>query len=203
MQEKLYISTGNKSKFAELAYFTHQLFPKKQILMQSVPGLEETGSTFVENARLKAEALTVSLQTKHNKTFYVLADDSGLCVAGLGGAPGLYSARYSGQQASDMSNMQKLLKALEQLSDSDPGRKAFFVCALVLLRIENAEITECIAEGRMHGLIARSPSGTEGFGYDPVFIPDGHGQSLATLSEAEKAKISHRSRAFAKLKTAL
>ncbi len=212
MPETLYISTGNKSKFAELCYFAAQVFPGMDIKMSTVEGLEETGLTFVENARLKARALLAKLHNESRgqdaQSFWVLADDSGLCVDGLEGAPGLYSARYSGAGATDVSNTVKLLLALKSFSESDPHRNAKFVCALVLCRWDNEkakkeEIKEFSAEGEMPGRILLSASGDKGFGYDPVFCPEGHDRSLAELSEGEKNKISHRYRAFAELKKAL
>lgn len=206
MSKTVYISTGNSHKFAELSFFAQKVFPQHQIFMQPVEGLEETGTTFVGNARLKAEALMKQLKQSGKSDFYVLGDDSGLCVEGLDGSPGIYSSRYSGEGATDSSNVQKLLGALEPYPQGHANRRAHFVCALILQKDGGdtaQDSQEFVAEGKMHGAIATSVSGQGGFGYDPVFVPQGQTKSLAEYPEAQKNQISHRYHAFANLKDLL
>jgi XTP/dITP diphosphohydrolase len=123
-----------------------------------------------------------------------LADDSGLEVAALGGAPGVYSARYAGVGATDAERTSKLL--LELASTGDEERRARFVCVIALADAEGAQVETFT--GTCEGSIAREPRGTHGFGYDPVFIPDGYQESFGQLSSAVKHKISHRARALQK-----
>ncbi len=148
---------------------------------------EETGTTFAENARLKA--LAYSLDTD----LPVLADDSGLEVEALGGRPGLHSARYAGPAASDADRIRKLLWELEA---SGGTRDARFVCALAVARAGRLLME---AEGQCRGLIAREPRGSNGFGYDPVFIFPELGRTYAELSAAEKNVHSHRACAIRSL----
>jgi XTP/dITP diphosphohydrolase len=149
--------------------------------------LEESGDSFVENARLKAAGY--SCLTKYP----VLADDSGLEVEALGGRPGIHSARYAGPGASDSDRISKLLGELENRGSN---RNARFVCALALAQ-DGVLLLE--AEGECRGIIAKGPSGTNGFGYDPVFLFPELGKTYAELSEPEKNQYSHRSRATASL----
>jgi XTP/dITP diphosphohydrolase len=148
---------------------------------------EESGNTFAENARLKA--IGYSRLTR----LPVLADDSGLEVEGLGGRPGIHSARFAGPGASDSDLIRKLLKELERV---DGGRKARFICALALAQ-EGVLLRE--SEGECRGIITGEPRGTNGFGYDPVFLFPELGKTYAELSEAEKNLHSHRARAVASL----
>ncbi len=149
---------------------------------------EETGNSFSENARLK------SLAYSEHTDYPVLADDSGLEVLALGGRPGIYSARYAGHGATDAERVQKLL---EELSGQEEDRSARFVCALALARRGELLIE---AEGECRGTIAHSPSGTNGFGYDPVFFFPRLGKTYAELSAEEKNRVSHRARAVAALR---
>lgn len=152
------------------------------------PDIPETGVTFTENALLKARE--VSRWTG----LPAVADDSGLAVDVLGGAPGIFSARWAGAKASDEANLQLLL---QQLADIDAQhRGADFVCVAALVTPEGAEVT---AEGRLRGMLLKEPRGEEGFGYDPILQPDGESRSVAELSMAEKNEISHRGLAFAEL----
>ena len=141
----------------------------------------EDGSTFEENSLIKAKEAN-RLSGKMS-----LADDSGLCVDALDGAPGLYSARYAGSQAE---KIEKLLNEMKNKSD----RRAKFVCAMTLLA-ENGEIL-CVKTGECHGQIAYKQAGCGGFGYDPVFLVDGSDKTMAEMSEDEKNQISHRGRAL-------
>ena len=149
--------------------------------------IEESGSTFAENARLKAIGYSRLIP------FPVLADDSGLEVDALGGRPGIHSARYAGTDASDADRIHKLLGELENRAG---GRGARFVCALALAR--NGEVI-AEAEGSCSGVIINEARGSQGFGYDPVFLFPELGKTFAELDEAEKNQYSHRARAVAEL----
>lgn len=143
--------------------------------------VEETGSSFAENARIKAKAV-------HRLTgLPTIADDSGLCVDALGGAPGIYSARYA--QGTDRARIEKLLRELENVPDKNRG--AYFVCAICCI-LSNGE--ELLAEGRCCGSIAREPSGCGGFGYDPIFLTEQG--SFAALTAQQKDAVSHRGNAL-------
>jgi XTP/dITP diphosphohydrolase len=181
----LVVATRNAGKLLE---FRTLLLPlKTEILSLSDLAIdkdfEESGSTFAENARLKA------LACSQLTSLPVLADDSGLEVASLGGRPGIYSARYSGPGASDSDRIRKLLMELEKYP---AGRDARFVCALALAQ-EGALLLE--SEGECRGVIAYEPRGTNGFGYDPVFYFPELGRTYAELSNEEKNLYSHRGRA--------
>ena len=191
--QQLIIASGNAHKAAE---FT-QLLDGSDFQVQSaavcggMPEVEETGTTFVANAQLKAEALRAAAPPGA----WVLADDSGLEVDALDGAPGIYSARYAGPDATDADNVAKLLAALSGVPAA--RRTARFRCALCRIdpdgRIQHFE-------GSCEGHISDAPSGTSGFGYDLVFVPEGYDQSFAELGEAVKAQLSHRARAVAAMR---
>jgi XTP/dITP diphosphohydrolase len=184
----LLLATRNPHKTRELAALLGPEFLVGDLTaLPQIPAIEETGKTFAENATLKA--LTVSRIT----TGLVVADDSGLEVDSLGGAPGVYSARYAGDGASDEANVVKLLRALHESEE----RAAQFRCVLVLAR-DGDVIT--LFDGIVRGEIAPSRAGTDGFGYDPIFVPDGFSQTFATLGESVKNQISHRARAAAQLR---
>jgi XTP/dITP diphosphohydrolase len=155
-----------------------------------MPPVEETAVTFSGNALLKARAL----QKLAPAGAWVLADDSGLEVQALGGAPGIYSARYAGAGAPDGANTEKLLRELEIIPRA--ARAARFVCVLALLGPGGEEK---IFEGECRGRIGRTLAGGGGFGYDPVFFPDGLDKTFAELGDDVKNKISHRARALQKL----
>jgi XTP/dITP diphosphohydrolase len=188
---KLVVASGNRGKLAE---FERLLAPLgMDCVPQSALGIgdvEETASTFVENALLKARhAARVS-------GLPALADDSGLCVDALDGAPGLYSARYAGPGATAEANIARLLDALAGRAEAERG--AVFHTAIVLLRHAD-DPRPVIAEGSWHGRILDAPRGAAGFGYDPVFLDPTSGLSAAELDPAAKARISHRGRAVAAL----
>jgi XTP/dITP diphosphohydrolase len=150
-----------------------------------VPDVKETGVTFSENALLKARALAEATGLP------AVADDSGLCVDVLGGAPGIFSARWAGRHGDDAANLALLLA---QLADIDaPHRGAHFACAAALALPDG---TVRVAEGRLTGTLRHSPAGTGGFGYDPILQPDGETRTCAELTPAEKNAVSHRGRAF-------
>ena len=157
-----------------------------------LPEPEETGTSFAENAGIKAEA--ASLQTGKP----ALADDSGLCVAALGGAPGIFSARWAGPAKDFRIAMQRVEKELRE--KGEPDSRAWFVCALALAA--PGYETE-IFEGRVFGSLSFPPRGSRGFGYDPIFVPEGYRQSFGEMDPQVKHAISHRANAFAKLVNAV
>ncbi|RPI00198.1 MAG: XTP/dITP diphosphatase [Ignavibacteriae bacterium] len=187
--QTIVLATRNSGKLRE---FQTLLLPLKSrvLSLQDISidrDFEESGNTFAENARLKA--LAYSGLTP----FPVLADDSGLEVMALGGRPGIYSARYAGSDASDEDRNQKLLKELEGEEDN---RRARFICALALAQ-KNTVLLE--SEGECRGIIIRAPRGTNGFGYDPVFLFPELDKTFAEFSPEEKNEYSHRTRAVRNL----
>lgn len=189
MSQTIVLATGNKGKLAELSSLLapkgYQVVPQSDYVITSV---EETGLTFVENALLKAR--NVCRLTGQP----AMADDSGLSVHALAGAPGLYSARYAGEEASDQDNIDQLLA---DMANKD-HRLATFHCVLVYLRHEQ-DPAPIIAHGQWHGQILREARGEGGFGYDPVFFDPELGKAAAQLSREEKAAVSHRGRALRQL----
>ena len=155
------------------------------------PQVDETGQTFLENSTLKAEKLSRFFELP------ALADDSGLEVDALDGRPGIQSARFAGESATDASNVTKLLSELEKKSqNADVSRTARFVAVVVLIWPDGRSL---LATGECRGSIARAPRGNNGFGYDPVFVPDGYDKTMAQMSPEEKNRLSHRGRALAEL----
>ena len=188
---KLYIATSNKHKVTELRALLTEALPEIEIhgadSLGGMPFVNETAKTFEGNALLKAEALH-SLATDK---FWTLADDSGLEVDALNGAPGIFSARYAGPDANDGDNRTKLLKELSGVPKQ--LRQARFVCALALI-CPDQEISSFT--GTCEGYITLKPEGVGGFGYDPVFKPDGHEHTFGILPPEVKHAISHRARAL-------
>lgn len=193
---RVIVATGNRGKLDEIR--TALDFPGWEFVTAADLGaetleVEETGDTFVDNARLKARA--------YHNAFGIpaLADDSGLEVDALGGAPGVYSSRYAGPDATDADNNVKLLSALADVPDAE--RTARFRSLIVLV---DADGTETIAEGACEGSIGHEPRGTGGFGYDPLFLPHATpGRAMAELDRAEKNAISHRGAALRALRELL
>ncbi|WP_417760437.1 RdgB/HAM1 family non-canonical purine NTP pyrophosphatase [Shewanella sp.] len=188
--QKFVLASGNKGKLKEFA----EMFSEFQIevLPQSdfaVSEVAETGTTFVENAIIKAR------HAAEMTGLPAIADDSGLEVDALQGAPGIYSARYSGEQATAEGNYQKLLSALKE---SDAARTARFQCVLVYMR-HAKDPTPIIAQAAWEGSIGYAPQGEQGHGYDPVFIPQGMQQTAAEISSEQKNALSHRGKALALL----
>jgi XTP/dITP diphosphohydrolase len=185
------LASGNRGKLAEfeslLADSGFEVVTQGSL---GVLDIEETGTTFVENALLKAR------HAARITRLPALADDSGLCVEHLDGAPGLYSARYAGTHGDAAANRAKLLHALEGVPAERRG--AFFICVLVLLRHAD-DPAPLIAEGRWHGRVLEAERGDGGFGYDPLFLPDGQALSAAQLDPALKNRLSHRGQALARL----
>lgn len=179
------LASNNSKKIAELAAilarFGIEIKAQRDYGIEEIP---ETGLTFIENALIKAR------HAARQSGLPAIADDSGLCVPALGGAPGIYSARYSGE--GDAGNNRKLLAALENVQD----RRAYYVCLIVYLRHADDPLP-IIAQGLWHGTIALEARGDGGFGYDPLFVPAGDNRTAAEYSAAEKNSISHRARALA------
>ncbi|MFA9460490.1 RdgB/HAM1 family non-canonical purine NTP pyrophosphatase [Thiohalorhabdus methylotrophus] len=194
MQEVV-VATGNAGKLGELnellAPLGWRARPQGDF---GVEGPEETGLTFVENALLKAR------HAARETGLPALADDSGLAVAALDGAPGIYSSRYAGAGASDADNLDMLLTTLGDTPEE--ARNAFFYCTLVLLHGAE-DPCPLIAEGRWPGRITREPAGAGGFGYDPVFLVPERGVTAAQLDPEEKSRLSHRGRAMQALRERL
>lgn len=189
----LYLATGNAHKVTELAAMLADVPTIRVQPLAAFGGMipvEETGTTFAANAHLKASAVRAILP----QDALVLADDSGLAVDALGGQPGVCSARYAGEGATDACNNAKLLDALQAIPPEQ--RTARFICALCLL---GPQIDETFA-GACAGRIASEPFGTEGFGYDPLFIPDGFTETFGQLGATVKASLSHRGHALQQLK---
>lgn len=179
---RLRLATHNAGKVREIK----KNLPQFEILPED-SAAEETAATFVGNALLKAEALAAKY-----KGDWILADDSGLQVVALNGEPGVRSARYAGKDGDTPANNKLLLENMSKVED----RRASFVCAMALIEPTGAIHT---VEGRCHGVILSQPAGNGGFGYDPLFVPDGHERTFAELSEDEKNAISHRARALAQV----
>ena len=194
MTIRLVLATANRHKAAEIAEVLADLVADGSVELLPRPDdvgeVEETGETLVDNARLKAAALVEATGLP------AVADDTGLEVEALGGAPGVYSARYAGEHASYADNVAKLLKAMEGKGD----RRARFRSVALARWPDGAEL---VAEGVVTGTIAQAGRGGGGFGYDPVFVPDeGDGRSFAELAEESgwaKHRLSHRGRAFTQL----
>jgi XTP/dITP diphosphohydrolase len=187
---RLVVATGNAGKLAELRALAAAL--AAEMLPQTALGVvaaEETADSFAGNALLKAR------HAARATGLPALADDSGLEVDALGGAPGVYSARYAGPAASDADNNAKLLAAL---AGRAAPRRARYRAVLVLVRAAD-DPAPLLAEGRWEGEIALAPRGTGGFGYDPLFVPAGSARTAAELSPAEKNRVSHRGQALAAL----
>lgn len=192
---KIVLASSNRGKLAEM----RDVLADTGIewVAQSDLGIgdaEETGTTFVENALLKAR------HAARLSGLPALGDDSGLCVDALDGAPGLYSARYAGRHGDAGANIEKLLHALRDVPDARRG--AHFHCSLALLRSAD-DPAPLIAEGRWHGRILHAPVGSHGFGYQPVFYDPAVGQGAAELDMALKNGISHRGRALSELRRLL
>lgn len=193
--QKVVLATGNPGKVRELAELLSAF--GLDIVAQTDLGVEsadETGLTFIENAILKAR------HAAQITGLPAIADDSGLAVDALDGAPGIYSARYAGEEASDQQNLEKLLQALENVPDGQ--RQAQFHCVLVYLR-HAEDPTPLVFHGSWQGEITRSASGTGGFGYDPIFFVPALGKTAAELSKAEKGAASHRGKALTLLLEAM
>ena len=185
---KIFLATGNKHKIKEI----EKIFKMDNVEILSIndeieiPEVEEDGTTFEENSKKKA------LEIAKFTNMITIADDSGLCVDALDGAPGVYSARYAGEHGNDLDNNKKLVRELQGIEN----RKARFVCVITLAKPTGETYS---FRGEVEGDIIDVPQGTEGFGYDPHFFMKEYGKTLAEIPEI-KNKISHRARALEKLK---
>jgi XTP/dITP diphosphohydrolase len=188
--KQVIIATKNAGKVREF----QAILGKRGVEVKSLldfpdcPDVEETGSTFAENAILKAEAMARYFNTT------VIADDSGLSIDALGGRPGVYSARYAGEEKNDQKNIAKVLSELEGVPSAK--RTARFHCALAVAA-PGRHTT--VVEGTCEGYITEKPQGENGFGYDPIFYVPQKGKTMAQLSAEEKNQISHRAKALEKL----
>ena len=182
---ELIFATHNQHKLEEVKQMLPQNLQFKSLTeINFHDEIEETGSTFIENATIKAQ--TIFQKSGVN----VFADDSGLVIEGLDGAPGVYSARYAGTGKSE-DNIAKVLEELKGIEN----RKAYFIAVFCLI----LDGKEYFFEGRVNGTIAEEILGADGFGYDPIFIPEGHTKSFAQMTSEEKNSMSHRGRAVEQL----
>ena len=191
---KLHLASGNAHKAREFqALVDAGGLPLEIVSAREVggmPSVVEDAGTFVGNAQTKARALKALL----GPDAWVLADDSGLCVDALGGAPGVESAYYAGPHGDSAANLRKLVETMRDVPAARRG--AHFICVLVLV---DANGGEHVFEGCCEGTLLVTPRGGHGFGYDPLIVPEGQTLTMAELSDAEKNAISHRGRAWAKL----
>lgn len=193
----LHLASGNAHKAQELQRLADEspagrAFGLRIVPTKQMPPVDEDTGTFVGNARKKAR----SLQSVLKPDAWVLADDSGVCVDALGGAPGVESAYFAGPQGDPAANLRKLTEVMRD--EPDERRGARFYCVLVL---HGPGGVEEVFEGSCEGKLLREPRGGGGFGYDPLFLPHGFSRSYAELTEHEKNRISHRGRAWAALAT--
>ena len=192
---ELLIATSNRGKFVEYQSLLASMPLRLRNLAElpAIEDVEETGMTFSENAILKARAYA------RQTGLWSLADDSGLEVDALGGAPGVFSARYGGAGATDSERIARLLEELSRCAAQE--RRARFICVIAIADSQG-EIAS-LSTGRCEGLIAHAPKGTGGFGYDPVFIPDGFEQTFGEFPSEIKQKVSHRALALQAARTFL
>ncbi len=187
--DKIVIATHNEGKARELAeLFTPIGIESVSAGALGLPEPEETGATFAENAKIKAGAASAA------SGMLAVADDSGLEVTALGGAPGIHSARWGGPNKNFRRAMERVNRELEASGVAD--RSARFVCALALGQPRGETLVRI---GKINGTIVWPPRGTRGFGYDPIFVPDGYAETFGEMDPVEKSAISHRMRAFEKL----
>ena len=192
---RLLVATRNAHKTREIQHILGSGFSVRDLRAHpQISEIIETGTSFEENAKLKALAVSTKLPG------LVVADDSGLEVDALGGAPGIHSARYAGANATDTEMIDKLLEELARVRAKNDSRRARFHCLLALAR--NGEVLG-VFEGTAEGEITERPRGSRGFGYDPIFVPKGFQQTFGELGPAEKNQLSHRARALKKLRAFL
>lgn len=190
----IWVATSNRGKLLEFQQLLQTWTVKDLTDLKTYSSPPETGATFEDNARIKAKSLKSVVGAE-----WIVADDSGLEVEGLNNLPGVHSARYAGPKASDAENCAKLMK-MAQMRLTNDKRQAQFRCCLVAYSPEGKEF---VVEGVLNGVIADKMRGSGGFGYDPLFIPEGFDKTLAELGIATKNQISHRAQAFKKLKEIL
>lgn len=187
----LVIASHNEGKVKEirdlLAPFGVKVVSAAEL---KLPEPEETGTTFAENATLKSEAAAKASGQ------FALSDDSGLCIEALGGAPGIFSARWAGKSKDFLVAMHKIESEFKQRNLEPVGSPAYFICVLALTSPEGKTK---IFEGRVDGTLTLPPRGKNGFGYDPIFVPEGFKETFGEMEAAKKHSMSHRARAFGKL----
>jgi XTP/dITP diphosphohydrolase len=187
----LHLASGNRHKAEEFQHLANASGLAFTVRPASpMPVVVEDAGTFVGNARKKAQALQAVLPPEA----WVLADDSGVCVDALDGAPGVESAYFAGPQHDAAANLQKLVTVMRDVPE---GRRGASFCCVLVLRGPGG--FEAVAEGRCDGVLVREPLGGQGFGYDPLFVPLGFDRTYAQLSEVEKNRISHRGQAWSRL----
>jgi len=195
--KKIVLATANTHKVIEFQRILNELLPGLVLVKTTdfpgVPEIEETGSTFAENALIKAKAINEFTNLP------ALADDSGLVVDALNGAPGVFSARYAGIGASDKANVLKLLSEIKDIEQS--LLSARFECAIAL--VDRSQNLELVVDGQMPGQVIKEIRGENGFGYDPIFVPQGLTKTSAELTDVEKDQISHRGLALRKMSVIL
>ncbi|WP_345979794.1 RdgB/HAM1 family non-canonical purine NTP pyrophosphatase [Sulfurimonas sp. HSL3-2] len=191
---KLVLATSNKGKVREIKHIYEDMDVVAYSDIIEPFEIEENGSTFKENALIKARAVFEAL---HDKDVIVIADDSGISVDALGGEPGIYSARYAGVDASDKDNLYKLVDALKEKGLT--SSKAHYTAAIAIVT-KDAEFS---IHGWMYGDVITEPRGENGFGYDPIFIPEGYKKTLGELDDETKKGLSHRSQALKHTKSVL
>ena len=191
--KKIVLATANTHKVIEFQRILNELLPDLELVAASqfpgVPEVEETGSSFAENALIKARAINQFTNLP------ALADDSGLVVEALNGAPGIFSARYAGIEADDKANVVKLLNEIKDIDQSLLVAK--FECSIAL--VDKSQELELVVDGQMPGEVIKEVRGQNGFGYDPIFVPQGLSKTSSQLSDADKDKISHRGIALRKM----
>lgn len=198
--KKLILASNNQKKIKELKELLSEL-PLNVLSLKDMNidiEVEEDGKTFEENSRKKAEEIYKYLKARGEKNFFVMADDSGLEVDALDGAPGIYSARYSGGHGNDEDNNKKLLKELDGVPEDKRG--AQFTCQIALFD-ENGEYNT--VKGIVRGRILEKLNGAGGFGYDPLFFYEPFGKTFAEAGSEEKNKVSHRGKALKEIKKVL
>ncbi|GKX64890.1 XTP/dITP diphosphatase [Inconstantimicrobium mannanitabidum] len=198
--KSLIVASNNQHKIKEIKEILKDLNLQVISLKEAEINIdvEEDGKTFIENSRKKAIEIAEFLKNNNRDNFMVMADDSGLVVDCLDGAPGVYSARYAGEHGNDRKNNEKLIENMKGIPFEK--RTARFECAIVLITDDFKEI---VAEGRSEGYILKGLKGEDGFGYDPLFFVPQFNKTFAEMTSSEKNSISHRGRALDKLKERL
>lgn len=188
---KIVLATGNRGKVREFQQMCQdEVVPFSDLLGEME--IVEDGESFAQNALIKARTIHEKLQQQYSSSSYlVISDDSGISLPLLGGAPGIYSARYAGEQASDKENLYKLIDALK--AKGVQHTPAYYTAAIAIV----SPYGEYVVHGWMHGEVIDEARGEKGFGYDPMFIPEGFEQTLGELDEDIKSELSHRSKALA------
>jgi len=186
---KIVLATSNKGKLKEFRQMCQVEILSFQELLGEIE-VEETQNSFKGNALLKEKEIYNEIVEQYGDEYIVVADDSGLVVDALDGEPGIYSARYAGEGASDQENMNKLITRLKE--KDIPSSRAHYTCAIAIV----SKHGEYSLHGWVHGTIGTTPQGDKGFGYDPLFVADGFTQTMAQIDSDIKSKISHRAKAL-------